>query len=526
MNRTSVRHSLTLLLAALFVSVVRAGDVVTICAQNVQNFFYSLDRGRTQGNWVTLSNYTTAEGRQAKAQAIVDALAPYKADIYAFNEVEARPEGSDIEALDLLATAMTAKTGITYKVVYDGMTYDLSNDATGTIKSGFIYRADKIATVGDNVSTAIGYTTVYPHMMRMQTFKSLASDEQFTLSMNHFKASTSATMSEDIVKREQNAIALLKGLDAAADPDILVLGDLNSEMGEQCLNNLTDAGYEEQILKLQGNGTYSYYFNDDGMLIDHVFANTTMAKQVTDARVLFIANPHSTGSRYTAYSDHDPVLVTLSLEEQPTPTYSYSKATDITAGVPYLFVAPISGLQAAKTVPTDKNYDYQHTTPVTDNDGVITMNDPRQGFIFEETGDGNYYIKDYYGRYIYQYYYTNTGKYSNSTNVGIRSNAHPFTATRQSDGTFKVLNTVSDCYYVGFSYYSIPEFALYDYASLNSNQYLPWLYRYDPDATATGITNATNQPQQLKPRKVMTDGQIVIVMPDGKRYTMQGTRIE
>ncbi len=161
MSIPSFRINTILLLTVLFVSICRAGDVVTICAQNVQNFFYSLDRGRTQGNWVTLSNYTTAEGRQAKAQAIVDALAPYKADIYAFNEVEARPEGSDIEALDLLATAMTAKTGITYKVVYDGMTYDLSNDATGTIKSGFIYRADKIATVGDNVSTAIGLSLIH-----------------------------------------------------------------------------------------------------------------------------------------------------------------------------------------------------------------------------------------------------------------------------------------------------------------------------------------------------------------------------
>ncbi len=526
MKKNYLRNSLTLLLAMLFVGVGYASDVITVCAQNVQNFFYTLDRGRTQGNWVTLSNYTTAEGRQAKADAIVNNLAPYQADIYAFNEVEARPEGSDIEALDLLANGMSAKTGITYKVVYDGMTYNLDEDATGTIKSGFIYRTDRIAPVGDNVSTAIGYTIAYPHMMRMQTFKSLASGEEFTISMNHFKASTSATMSDDIVKREQNSIALLKGLTAATDPDILVLGDLNSEMGEQCLKNLTDAGFEEQILKMQGNNTYSYYFNDDGMLIDHVFANSTMAKQITDAKVLYIANPHSTGSRYTAYSDHDPYLVTLSLQAQPAATYSYAKTNSITTDVPYLMVAPINGLQAAKPVDINKTYEYQLTTDVTETDGVITMNDPRSAIIFEDAGEGKYYIKDYYGRYVYQYYYTNTSKYSNSTNVGIKSAAHPFTATLQDDGTFKVLNTVSNCYYIGLTYYSTPEFALYDYASLSSTQHLPWLYQYDATLTPTAITTLDTDEHRSEARKVMIQGQLVIIMPDGKRYNLQGIELK
>lgn len=445
---------------ALLTTATLADDVITVCGQNVQNFFYSLDRERTQSNGVAISNYTTTEGRTAKAQAIVQALAPYAADIYAFNEVEAKPQGADTEAMEILAAEMSRVTGHTYSAVSDNLTYDLASDASGAIKSGFIYRTDKVEPVGQNVSTAVGYAYIYPLMMRLQTFRSLASGEQFSLSMNHFKASTSDDYAEDVAKRELNSIALLKGLDQATDPDILVMGDLNSVMGEQCLRNLTDAGYEEQILKWEGPNAYSHWF-DSGSLIDHVFANSTMAQQVTDAHMLHIANVHSVGKK-NAYSDHDPYLVTLNLKAQPAATYHYTRAATMTPGVPHLMVAPINGFKAAKPVAPEKSYEYQLTTSVTDVDGVITMSDAKQAFIFEDTGDGNYHIKDYYGRYVYQFLNTSSNKYTSSTNMGVQADAHPFTLTPQADGTFKILNTTSSCYYIALTYNSTPQFALYN----------------------------------------------------------------
>lgn len=521
------KHRLYLSLLLLFAGtqLMLADDIIKVCGQNVQNFFYSLDRSRTQGNSTPISNYNTIEGRSKKAQAIINALAPYEADIYAFNEVETKGEGADGEALDLLAQGMSNKTGKQYLVVSDGLTYDLSSDATGLIKSGFIYRADKVEPVGQNISTAVGYTSIYPNMMRMQTFKSLASGEAFTLSMNHFKASTSGNITEDMEKREQNVIALLKGLNAAGDPDILVMGDLNSEMGEQCLNNLVDAGYEEQIIKYNGAEAYSHWF-DDGELIDHVFANSTMAKQISTVQMLNIANPHSTGSKYTAYSDHDPYLVTLSLKEQPAATYTYSKVTSLTAGVPYLMVAPINGLKAAKPVSIDKTYEYQLTTDVTETNGTITMDDAKMAYIFEEAGDGNYYIKDYYGRYVYQYFNTSSNKYGNNTNTGIKSLAQPFNVIPQEDGTFKILNTISNCYYIALTYNSTPEFALYNYSSLRNGQYLPWLYQYNATSNTNAIVNVNTKPHSAITRKVLENGRIRILSPNGHRYSLQGICIE
>ena len=521
-----IRLMMSLLMIVFAGNVAFADDEIIICAQNVQNFFYSLDCERTQGNYVPISNYDTEAGRQAKANAIVNTLAPYNADIYAFNEVEAKAEGADREALDLLAAGLTKQTGFTYQVVSDGLTYDPSTDATGIIKSGFVYRVDKVEPVGENLSTAIGYTTVYPYMMRMQTFRSLASGEQFTLSMNHFKASTSNNMEEDAQKREQNSIALLKGLEQATlDPDILVLGDLNSEMGEQCLNNLVDAGYEEQILKRDENA-YSYWF-DYGELIDHVFANSTMAAQITDAKMLNIANPHSIG-RFKAYSDHDPYLVTLNLKTQPAPSYCYKRASTLETGTPYLVVASIieGELNVPDIIDLDKDFSYQYCFTVTETDGIVTLDKAKYAVIFEEAGDGNYLIKDYYGRYYYNYYYSSSSSYGHNSNCGIKSKANAFSVTRHSDSAFKIFNTTSGYYLIGMPYSNRPEFAWYPYTTLNSTQHYPWLYQYDPNATPDAITTIEVQTQPVITRKVVENGNIYILTPNGHRYTLQGVKVE
>ena len=99
------KTTLLLLFAAIATQAIHAGDIIKVCGQNVQNFFYSLDRGRTTGNSVTKSNYNTEEGRSIKLNAITDALFIYEADVYAFNEVECCAE-----SLELLAQSMSTKT--------------------------------------------------------------------------------------------------------------------------------------------------------------------------------------------------------------------------------------------------------------------------------------------------------------------------------------------------------------------------------------------------------------------------------
>ena len=508
------RLFITLLLTALTAQATQADDIKVV-GQNLQNFFYSLDRGRTQGNGVSMSNYNTEAGRTKKLNAICSTLSQYQADVYAFNEVECCEE-----VMQLLAQRMGEHTGLIYRYVADGLTYDKASEPDGSIKSGFIYNSATIEPVGDNLSTAIGYSHVYPATMRMQTFKSKASGEAFTLSMNHFKASTSADADYDITQREGNSISLLKGLDQAIwDPDILILGDLNSVMGEQCLNNLVDAGYEEQILKYHPDD-YSHWYDYTKSLIDHAFANKTMAAQITDAHIEYVANKQSVGNYY-AYSDHDPYVVTLRLQAQPEAAYGYRKATAVQAGKTYLLVANNS--KAANPVDVNKGYEYQTVTTVTPTNDAITMPTAKNAFKFEDDGNGNYRIKDYYGRYFYLYYNSGSSSYNYSTNARNKADAHVHSITSQSDGTFLIQNTTAGYRLLFQDSYNT--WSWRSWTSLNNGQYWPSLWEYDPAYVPTSITEIPVYTQPTTTHKVMERGRLVIITPNGSRYNVQGIEL-
>lgn len=506
------RLLLTLIVVAMTVHSSLAQQVKVI-GQNVQNFFYSVDRGRTQGSGsISMSYYSTEAGRDTKLDAIVGTLSQYEADVYAFNEVECCAE-----VLQLLAQRMTEYTQKTYLPVADGLTYDKSTEPDGAIKSGFIYNATTVEPVGDNVTTAVGYKNVYPATMRMQAFKAKSTDEVFYISMNHFKASTSADPLYDTNQRESNSISLLKGLDQAVlDPDILVMGDLNSEMGEQCLNNLVDAGYTEQILEHEGSEAASHWYISDGSLIDHVFANSTMAAQITDARMLYVANPHSTGSYSTAYSDHDPYMVTLNLQAQPEVKYCYKKVNNVTPGRSYIMV--FNDEMVANAVDITKTYEYLTISAVSPDGDVITLPSNKNSYKLEEVGDGTYFIKDHYGRYLYQYH--NGTSYNSSTSAGTLKDAHAHNVTLQSNGTFHVHNILSNGNILYEKKYNTCSWR--DWTSLNTGNYWPTLWEYDPDVTPSAITDVTVCRQPATTIKVVEQGRIIIKTPRGN-YNVNGT---
>ena len=511
--------SLMLVYAGISVHAAADGKEIKVCGQNVQNFFYSIDRTRTLKNGIPVSNYSDVEGRTEKLNAIVNALSRYNADVYAFNEVECCEE-----VLQLLAQSMSKKTGKNYLPVEDGLSYDLDEDSVGTIKSGFIYNSATIELVGDNVSTAVGYTWVYPNQMRMQTFKDKSSGESFTVSMNHFKASTSANIEDDIAKRIKNASALLKGLAGANDPDILIMGDLNAQMDEETMQMLVEAGYEEQLLKYDIGAVYSHCWEPDNTLIDHVLANESMAQQITRAEMLHIANPCSTGSKYYSYSDHDPYLVTINLTEAP--TYSFAKATEVKDGGKYLIAANINGgLEIATPVPLSKDYSYLYTQSVTEEEGLITLDDMTNAFTFEAAGNDAYYIKDSNNRYAYQTLKSGTTYYTTVAATTDKTKAHKFTATPQSDGTFKILSQTGYYMYGMLYNNSTPEFTMTNWATLNAGQYLPWLYEYGKTPDVTGIDETEVFVRPVVPRKVLENGRISILMPNGKRYTISGLQL-
>ena len=513
-----LRTTLLLLLVAMATQAIYADDIIKVCGQNVQNFFYSLDRGRTTGNSVPKSNYTTEEGRNAKLNAITDALSFYRADIYAFNEVECCEE-----SLELLASSMSTKTGQEYLPVADGLSYDKSESSDGLIKSGFIYNTATIETLGSNVSTAVGYTYTYPYQMRMQAFKSKASGEIFVLSMNHFKASTSDDINVDIEKRKQNAASLLQGLGAAAaiDSDILIMGDLNAEIDEESLQQIINAGYEEQLLKYYTGAMYTHCYGD-GSLIDHVMANNTMAAQVKNAEIMHVANVCSTGSKWNAYSDHDPYMVTLDLKE------SEFQCVDIAFSESFSDdFGKFSTVNVAGTKNWFVNTSYHYANMNAYGDGV----------------NDDWLISP---KFDLRQKSSATLKFNHCAGYGVRDNWINEMKVLVSDNYFDHLGNPGDATWtdLGAAFdtsgnwkwknntITIPSqfigkdkvYVAFHYTCSDSN--IPsWEVKnveLTATCTETGIHTVSAERWIGGFRKVMENGRLVIMTPDGKRYTLQG----
>lgn len=279
-----------------------------VCANNLRNYyFYYMDNDRP--------DYSTPEGFDEKTHKIVNMMIWTDADIYAFCEVEAMEI-----VLQQLADSLNAHVdGKTYAAVQDGINIP-SSTRTNNIKSGFIYRTDKVTPVGGDLP--VYGAMYYGETMRVQAFEEVATGERFTLSMNHFKAKDNSDDAGNAT-RVINATRLMQNLPGLAlDPDILIVGDLNCQVGEDPLNIIQNAGYEEQLLKYQ-SGAYSHCWNYEGELIDHAYANATMAAQITGAGLFHITTGCEDGASQNypyRYSDHDPYLVAFNLASTPHPT--------------------------------------------------------------------------------------------------------------------------------------------------------------------------------------------------------------
>lgn len=280
------------------VPLPNVGDAtLKVMAQNLRNYFFNL------------SNSEFYERSQCKDQAcfaekthdIVDVFLFANADIYAMNELEATNN-----VLAQLVDSMNIRTtNNPYAYISDNIDWN-----EGLIKSGFIYRKDRVKPVGS--SRAASTQFVYRNTMRLQLFEDLASKQQFTVSINHFKAKDNTGTDEG--KRITNANDLLSNIKNLNN--VLLIGDLNCEIDEKPLQILVDAGYEEQLLKYNANA-YSYCWNGGTELIDHVFANQKMAANITGAGVYHISTTcSSAANRDYRYSDHDPYLVGLRFENK------------------------------------------------------------------------------------------------------------------------------------------------------------------------------------------------------------------
>ena len=269
-----------------------------IVGQNAANYVSNLEASN--------SSCSTQEEFEAKTNKIANAFLALQADIVAICEVE---RNDDI--LGYIVDAMNAIYGENvYTYITDGLYAHASSGDYQSLKSGYIYRSDKVTPQGSNTSPY--RSGEYCARLRIQAFKENSTNEVFVLSMNHFKAKDSSADAGEST-RMQNVDYLISALgNIKSDPDILIMGDLNSYMGEAPIEALENNGYEEQLVRFDSKA-YTYIYRGQKGILDHAMANASMAGQITGARAYHI---NTAGGYYYKYSDHDAVLVGLNLGKQ------------------------------------------------------------------------------------------------------------------------------------------------------------------------------------------------------------------
>ena len=279
-----------------------------VCAANIQNYFYHL------GGYA--SRRTTPEQFALQTKKIAMALTKIDADLYSICELE---RGN--AAIQTLVDAMNKQAGKErYAYIDNGF-----SDAD-MLMVGWIYRTDKVRPYGKTYHAYADTTSHYHYRLLLHGFEHIASGEKLNISLNHTR-SKHGTPQESNAKRMLNTDSLLVMLDTLqrfghlADEDILMVGDYNSHAYEQPIRAIVDAGFADQLQRMDPHG-YSYVFNAERGYLDRVFANPSMAAQILKIEAWHINSDawYSRGykSKYAdkgvvRYADHDPVLISLRL---------------------------------------------------------------------------------------------------------------------------------------------------------------------------------------------------------------------
>ncbi len=324
-----------------------AGGNIQVASFNVLNYFTTFQDGNTvdgasgqgcsQGGSVTANNCRGADNlnefyrQEAK---IANAIVALNADVIGLMEIQ----NNGATALQSLVDALNAIAGAGTYAIVDDTTIDMGTDA---IKNGLIYKPASLSLDGSALSDT---HPINDRPTLAQTFVAKNGDK-FSVLVNHFKSKrcnspTGLNMDQYDglgcwnLKRTQEAQQLAAFAETvkstAEDDDILIIGDLNAYGKEDPVDSLSQAGYEDQVARFEGDDAYSYTFDGEAGYLDHALANTPMAGQINtvahwhintdepsviDYNTEFKSQDLYTESVYRS-SDHDPVIVGLNLYKQ------------------------------------------------------------------------------------------------------------------------------------------------------------------------------------------------------------------
>ena len=254
-----------------------------VTAANTLNYFNTFGDGAcTLGVGGSATDCRGADNQtefDRQSPKTVASLVGGGADVIGLMEIENDGYGGSSAIQDLVDRLNAATAAGTYAFINSDTTAGTNSLGTDAIKVALIYKPAKVTPVG---TTAVLNTTAFVtggdgadrnRPALAQAFEEFETGERFIVVVNHLKSKGSACDTPDAgdgqgncnVVRTNAANTLTAWLATdptkTADPDIIILGDLNSYAKEDPITAIKNAGYTNLIEDRLGADAYSYAFN-------------------------------------------------------------------------------------------------------------------------------------------------------------------------------------------------------------------------------------------------------------------------
>ncbi len=381
------------------------GGNVKIASANLLNYFNGTGDALGVGGYPTARGANTAYEFSRQRAKTIAALNGIGADIIGVLELEndgTTTVSPNITAMQDLINGLNAVAGAgTWAAIAEPVGYFGFFGGSDAIRPAFIYKPAVVSPVGVAVALNDAVFTISRAPIA-QTWKINANNEQFVSVINHFKAKSSSGAT--LLNADQNdgqaswnalrktqATAVVNFINtlAATTPRVITMGDFNAYEQEDPIDIMRAGGLTTLV-----NNSYSYMFNGLSGSLDHALANAALLPLVTGADEWHInadepelidynveqkMNPGATAGGCGTFSsttpctnpdywtatpfrasDHDPLLVGLSLKAAQTITFNAQTTTSRVFSTSTFSLAPVASISA----PSNLAISYTSATPL------------------------------------------------------------------------------------------------------------------------------------------------------------------
>ncbi|MCB0088352.1 MAG: ExeM/NucH family extracellular endonuclease, partial [Caldilineaceae bacterium] len=437
------------------------GNGLKVSSFNVLNYFTTLDNsgpvcGPQQNQDCRGADNAGEFTRQR--DKIIAALTAIDADVVGLIEIENYP--GDVPTADLV----TGLNNLLGANIYDY----IATGAIGTdaIRVALIYKPASVTPVGAyailDSSVDARFVDDKNRPVLAQTFQDNATGGVFTLAVNHLKSKgsdcndlgdpdTGDGAGNCNQTRKAAAEALVDWLATdptnSGDADFLIMGDLNSYDKEDPIDAIrngaddqlgTGDDYTDLVFQFLGENAYSYVFDGQIGYLDHALANVDLLDEVAGVTIWHINADepdlidYDTSFKQPAQdaiyapdayraSDHDPVIVGLSVCDEIAPTIDVSVSPDSLWPPNHKYVGVTATVNAADNFDQNPIVTFISATSNEPDDGtgngdqpndIVVIDDTHFDLRAERAGNGN-------GR-IYTITYQVTDACGNSTQASAQ----------------------------------------------------------------------------------------------------------